>query len=135
MAWPPAVWALALVVGAFASALAAGAVWGLSPLGLIFTLPVTLGHALIFGLPAALFFRRRGWTHALAAMAGGFVVGAAPLGLLFLYGALFDGPTTARTLLASFQVAGTGGALGVPGGLAFWLTLRAFGEFRQGPSF
>ena len=131
MAWPPAVWALALLLGAFASALAAGAVWGgLSVMGLIFTLPVTLGHALIFGLPAALYFRRRGWTHVLAAMTGGFMVGAVPIGLLLVYGTLFDGPATARKLQACLEIAGTGGALGVPAGLAFWLTLRAFGEFR-----
>ena len=134
-AWPPAVWALALLVGGFASALAAGAAWGLSLTALIFSLPVTIGHALIFGLPAALYFRRRSWTHALAAMAGGFVVGAVPIGLLSVYSTLFYGPTTARTLLANLQIVGMCGALGVPGGLAFWLTLRAFGEFRRGPSF
>ena len=63
-------------------------------------------------------------------MAGGFVVGAVPIGLLFAYGTLFDGPTTARKLLACLEISGMGGALGTPGGLAFWLTLRAFGEFR-----
>ncbi|HZX87919.1 MAG TPA: hypothetical protein VFF19_30375 [Reyranella sp.] len=66
----------------------------------------------------------------LAAMAGGFVIGAVPIGLFLVYGTLFDGPTTARTLLACLQIAGMAGALGIPGGLAFWLTLRAFGEFR-----
>jgi hypothetical protein len=81
-------------------------------------------------LPAALYFRRRSWTHALAAMAGGFVVGAVPVGLIFVYATLVDGPTTARTLLACLQIAGMAGALGIPGGLASWLTLRAFGEFR-----
>jgi hypothetical protein len=96
----------------------------------MFTLPVTLGHALIFGLPAALYFRRRGWRHVLAAMACGFAVGAVPIGLLFVYATLFEGPATARKLLACLEIASTGGALGIPGGLAFWLTLRAFGEFR-----
>ncbi len=129
-AWPPAVWVLALLVGAVASALAAGAVWGLSLIGLMFSLPVTLGHALIVGLPAALYFRRRGWRHVLAAMAGGFVVGAVPIGLLLVWAALFDGPATTRTLLACLEIAGTAGGLGIPGGLAFWLTLKAFGEFR-----
>lgn len=94
------------------------------------TLPVTLGHALIVGLPAALYFRRRGWKHVLAAMAAGFVVGAVPIGLLLAYGTLFDGPTTARKLLACLEIAAMAGALGIPGGLAFWLTLRTFGEFR-----
>jgi hypothetical protein len=136
-AWPPAVWALALalVAGAFASALAAGAVFGLSLMGLGFTLSVTLGHAVLFGLPTALYFRRRRWTHVLAAVAGGFVVGALPIGLFLAGSTLFDGSMSARRLLQCLEIAGTGGALGAPGGLAFWLTLRAFGKFRQGSSF
>jgi hypothetical protein len=99
-------------------------------MGLMFSLPVTLGHALIVGLPAALYFRRRGWRHVLAAMAGGFVVGAVPIGLLLVWATLFDGPATTRTLLACLEIAATAGGLGIPGALAFWLTLRAFGEFR-----
>lgn len=119
------------MAGALASALAAGAVWGLSLLGLFFlAVPVTLGHAVFLGLPAALYFRRRGWMHVLAAVVGGFLIGALPIGLL-LVGLTLSGDTpTTRGLLASLEIAGTAGALGAPGGLAFWFTLRAFGEFR-----
>ena len=108
-AWPPAVWGLALLVGALA---------------------ITVGHAVLFGLPAALYCRRRGWTRVPGAITGGFLVGAAPIGVLLVGSTVLDGTLTASNLMKCAEVAGTGGALGVPGGLAFWLTLRAFGEFR-----
>ena len=131
MAWPPAAWALALLLAALASALAAGAFWGLSLIGLAVTLLVTIGHAVLFGLPVALYFRRRGWMHRLpAAIAGGVLVGAIPIGVLTAGSLVLNGMVTASNLKKCLEIAGIGGALGAPGGLAFWLTLRAFGKFR-----
>ena len=130
MALPPIAWALALLVGALASALAAGAFWGLGLPGRRTGLAIAVGHAVLLGLPAALYFRRRRWTHVLAAIAGGFVIGAVPIGLYLAGATLVDGKPTVADLLTCLRIAGIGGAFGAPGGLAFWLTLRAFGLFR-----
>jgi len=131
MAWPPAVWGLALLTAALASALAAGAVWGVSLIGLIYiTLPITVGHAVLLGLPTALYFRHRGWTHVLAAIAGGFLVGAIPIGVLTVGSIVVGGMASPSKLMKGLEVVGTVGGLGAPGGLAFWLTLRAAGQFR-----
>ena len=127
---PVAFWALALLLGALASALVAGAFWGLPPAALAVTLPVTIGHALLLGLPAAIYCRHRRWTHVFAAIAGGFLVGATPMGLYAVGWYVFKGSVTGSTLVSSLRAAGIGGLLGAPGGLAFWLTLRAFGQFR-----
>ena len=73
-----AIWALATVIGAVvAAALAAGAfedAWAFLP-----AVTVSSTHAAIFGVPAAVLFRRRGWTSPWAALAGGFVIGVVPL--------------------------------------------------------
>lgn len=130
MASPAAVWGLTLLTAALAAALAAGPFWGLSLIGLAFTLPVTLGHAVLIGLPLALYFRRRGWTHVLAAIAGGILVGVITIGVLTVGSLVVDGMPTASHLRKSLEIAGICGGLGAPGGLAFWLTLRAFGQFR-----
>ena len=123
-------WSLALLLGALASALVAGAFLGLPPAALLIILPVTIGHALLLGLPAAIYCRHRRWTHVLTAIAGGFLVGATPMGLYAVGWYVFKGSVTESTLLSSLRAAGIGGLLGAPGGLAFWLTLRAFGQFR-----
>jgi hypothetical protein len=127
---PVASWALALLLAALASALVAGAFWGLPPSAMVFTLPVAIGHALLLGLPAAIYCQHRRWTHVFAAIAGGFLVGATPMGLYAVGWYVFKGAVTGSTLLSSLRAAGIGGLLGAPGGLAFWLTLRAFGQFR-----
>ncbi len=44
---------------------------------------ITLGHAVILGLPVALFYRRRQWRSPAYALAGGFLIGALPAGLYF----------------------------------------------------
>ena len=113
-----------------ASALAAGASLAWPRRALVYFLLIAFGHAVVFGLPTALYCRRRGWTHVLAAIAGGFLVGAVPIGLYLAGSTLVDGTPTAANLLVCLKAAGVGGLLGAPGGLAFWLTLRAFGQFR-----
>jgi hypothetical protein len=129
---PPPVgsWGLALVLGALASALAGCAFLAAKPEALVIILPLTIGHALLLGLPAAVYCLHRRWTHVLVALAGGFLVGAAPVGVYAVGWNVLKGTAAEPALLSSLRAAGSGGLLGVPGGLAFWLTLRAFGQFR-----
>jgi len=86
---------------------------------------ITLGHAVIFGLPIALLFRARRWTRLSAVLASAFLVGAIPLGL----------PTSLRgppaeglaDWLAEIWPVWAFGLLGAIGGFVFWLTLRSCG--------
>jgi hypothetical protein len=130
MASSPVAWALALLFGALASALAAGVFWGLKPAALVITLPFTIGHALLLGLPVAAYCRHRRWTHVIVAIASGFLVGATPMGLYAVGWTMVNGVATGSAWVSCLRAAGTGGLLGAPGGLAFWLTLGAFGQFR-----
>jgi hypothetical protein len=118
-------------LAAVASTLAAGAFGGLSSLlNLITALVIAFGHSVLVGLPAALYWRHRRWTHVLSAIGGGFLVGATPIGILLVGSNLLSSLPIISDLLTCLEIAGIGGLLGAPGGLAFWLTLRAFGEFR-----
>ncbi len=96
---------------------------------LSFVFVVALFHALGIGLPAHRLVPRR-WRYSLRAIApGSFLVGAVPmpLPLLLLTGSDFDGdsPEALATWLA---LAGALGAIGLAGGIAFWLMVRGWAE-------
>jgi hypothetical protein len=133
-------WLTAILRGALAPALI---VAGLSRSLTILTLAyaITLGHAIIIGLPVALLYRAKRWMRLSATIAGAFIIGAVPGGLLpwpvnlsFRTSASVDGVTTiingVPTLagwLGYLKVLGMLGGLGALGGLVFWLTLRSSG--------
>jgi hypothetical protein len=74
-------WIAALLLGALAPALiVSGVSADIRILPLAFA--VTLGHAVIIGLPTACFYRAKRWTRLNATMAGAFAIGAVPGGLL-----------------------------------------------------
>jgi hypothetical protein len=139
-----AIWALATglgtVVAAALATLAFEDIWALGP-----AMIVCATHALFFGLPAALFFRRRGWISRWAAVAGGFAIGVIPLEAYLSFSELSSnvnswssaGPTMVNGVRtwagwmehAEFMV-GLGG-FGAGGAFAFWLTLKFFGLLEQ----
>src|SRR5438874_3891425 len=75
-------WLVALLLGAIAPAalvaFARGSAGIFAPAAAI-----TLGHAVILGMPVALLYRRLRWRSPAFALAGGFVIGALPSGLYF----------------------------------------------------
>jgi hypothetical protein len=108
---------------------------------------ITLGHAVMLGVPAALLYRRLQWRSPVFALAGGFLIGAVPAGLYFWpverrlgtnawSGAtqtLIDGVPTWAGWLEYLQMLGGFGCLGMLGAIAFWLTLKVSGELRTVP--
>ena len=135
-----AIWALATVLGTVvAAALAALAfedVWAIVP-----ALFVCGAHAVFFGLPAALFFRSRGWASPLAAVVGGFAIGVIPLEAYQLLSersstvtswssagpTMVNGVRTWAGWLEHIEFMVALGGFGAGGAFAFWLTLRLFG--------
>ncbi|HEY2178995.1 MAG TPA: hypothetical protein VGH15_10465, partial [Caulobacteraceae bacterium] len=135
------VWAAALLFAAMApAAITAVLSRNLEILPLAFG--VTLGHALLLGLPVALVYRSRRWTSLVAALAGSFLIGMMPGGLLalpslFVESASVDnvptvvgGVPTMAGLIRYLALLGILGSLGVAGGVTFWLTLRWLGELK-----
>jgi hypothetical protein len=133
-------WLAALLFGALApAALFAGLGHNVRVLPIAFL--VTLGHAVILGVPAALLFRYEQWTGLVGTMAAGFLIGAIPVGILdwpMQPGSGFtsssggvptsvDGMPTWAGWLEYLELAGGFGLLGALGALAFWLTLKAGG--------
>ena len=133
-------WIAAVLLGALAPALI---VAGLSTnlMVLPFAFAVTLGHSMLLGLPVALFYRGKGWTHLGAAMVGAFVIGAIPVGIFAWpvspslrttasvdgVTTILDGVPTLAGWLGYVKMLAMFGALGAAGGLVFWLTLRCSG--------
>jgi hypothetical protein len=66
---------LGAIVPAALVAVALGSVGVLAP-----AFALTLGHAVVLGLPAALLYRRLNWRSPAYALAGGLVIGAVPGG-------------------------------------------------------
>ncbi|MEW6641397.1 MAG: hypothetical protein AB1586_12900 [Pseudomonadota bacterium] len=85
--------------------------------------PITLGFAVVLGLPVALFCRRKRWTHWSVAVVVGVLIGL--IGALMIIWLLQSALLTSRELAL---IAAVGGASGVLGALAFWATLKLFGE-------
>jgi hypothetical protein len=117
-------WIAAVLLGALLPALIAAGLSGDFTL-LPATFAITLGHAIILGLPVALFFRAKRWTRLSAVLAAAFLVGAIPLGLPVSFG----GRPAAGLAdwLAELWSVWALGLLGAIGGFVFWLTLRSCG--------
>jgi hypothetical protein len=72
-------WICAFLFGALAPALLAVCFLGIAFFPLVFG--ITVGHALILGLPVALLFCAKLWTGLVAALAASFLIGAIPVGI------------------------------------------------------
>ncbi|MEW6641395.1 MAG: hypothetical protein AB1586_12890 [Pseudomonadota bacterium] len=82
--------------------------------------PAALTFAVIAGVPVALLCRARRWTHWGVAILGGF-----PMGVIATFAVSgFFGPATGDPMNEYVF----GGLLGMCGALAFWGTLKPFGE-------
>jgi hypothetical protein len=142
-------WIAAILLGALAPALLGALVPALMGAGLsasIMILPmafgITLGHAILLGLPVALFYRAKQWKRVSAAIIGAALIGAIPVGILAWplnpssktmatdddVATIIDGVPTLAGWLNYLNELGTFGGLGAVGGLVFWLTLRWSGE-------
>lgn len=145
LAWIGAILLGALMPAAFVSLTLGGP--GHLALSLL-ALVVTLAHALILGLPIALFYRAKRWHRPDLAIATGFLIGAIPMGVLVwplksspgsstrVNGVLVsvDGIPTLAGWLEFLRILGMFGVLGAAGALAFWLTLRWAGALGNASS-
>lgn len=100
-------------------------------------LSLTLGHALILGLPAVLLFHYKRWSKPAATVAAGFLIGAVPVGILIWPlqpgtgvsmssssgPTIIDGIPTWLGWLEYVEFSGSFGLLGALGALVFWVTL------------
>ena len=84
---------------------------------------------MIFGVPAAVLFRRRGWTSPWAALAGGFVIGVVPLEIYLWLPEASSNVNTGSSSgwMEHIQFMSVLGGFGAGGAFAFWLTLKVFG--------
>jgi hypothetical protein len=106
-----------------------------------FAFGLTLGHAIVLGLPVFLFFRAKRWVNPFSSTGVGFVVGAVPGGVLTwplrpgirgsasIDGVLtqIDGIPTVAGWLKYGEFLILLGAFGALAGLVFWLTLKLTG--------
>lgn len=104
----------------------------------LFAFAVTLGHALILGLPVALLYRAKRWHRLDVTVVTGFLIGVVPIGAFSwpvtnssnstvrFNGTLLsvDGVPTLAGWLEFLCSLGMLGNLGAVGALVFWLTLR-----------
>ena len=134
-------WVGAILFGALAPALLVGSLW-LQVLPLAFM--ITLGHAVILGLPVALIYTAMRWTRLSTAIAGGFLIGAIPGGLSFwpvslslrttesIQGVptIVNGIPTLAGWIRYLELLGILGGLGAIGSIAFWLVLRWTGALQ-----
>ncbi len=130
-------WIAGILLGALAPALIV-ALLSQKIMILPLAFAVTLGHSIVLGLPAALFYRARRWTRLSTAIAGAFLIGATPYGIFAWPMSLssktqasFDGvPTiidgipTLAGWFAYLEGLVAFGGLGAVGGLVFWSTMR-----------
>jgi hypothetical protein len=137
-------WIAALFLGAIVPAALVAFALGTAEVFLPAT-AITLGHAVILGVPMALFYRRWQWRSPAFALAGGFLIGALPAGVYFwpldprrgtdawsgTTRTLIDGVPTWPGWVEYLQMLGGFGCLGALGALAFWLTLKFGGELKR----
>ncbi len=113
-------WIAAVLLGAVVPALCYGAVmpnWRFLQLAFI----VTLAHAIILGLPVALFYRAKRWTRLSGVVLGALLIGVIPITFISLL------PPPARSWDGYFSSLAVCAVLGAIGGFAFWLTLKSCG--------
>jgi hypothetical protein len=105
---------------------------------------ITLGHAIVFGLPVALLYRELRWTRLSAALAGGFLIGAIPFSIfewpirpnpgerVWINGVItsINGIPTASGWLGYLAFVAVAGGFGAVGGLVFWLTFWSSGALK-----
>lgn len=139
-------WITALLLSALAPALImAGFSASLRILPIAFG--ISLGHAIVLGVPVALWFRAKQWKRPSAALLGAALIGAIPVGLFAWpinpstksasvggVTTIIDGVPTLAGWLNYLQLLGMFGILGAAGGLAFWLTLRWSGVLTVDPA-
>ena len=125
-------WIAAILLAALAPALI---VTGLSAsLGILpIAFGIALGHAIVLGLPAALFYRAKQWRRLSAAVLGAALIGVVPVGLFAWplspgsktsasadgVATIIDGILTLAGWLGYLKVLGMCGASGRRAGLSF----------------
>ena len=139
-------WIAAFLLSALAPALiVAGGSASLKILPLAFG--IALGHAIVPGVPVALWFRARQWKRLSAVLLGAALIGAIPVGLFAWpinpatksasvggVTTIIDGVPTLAGWLNYLKLMGIFGGFGVVGGLVFWLTLRWSGVLTVDPA-
>ncbi len=139
-------WITAFLLSALAPALiAAGLFASLKILPLAFG--IALGHAIVPGVPVALWFRAKQWKRPGSALLGGVFIGAIPVGLFAWpintvttsasvggVTTIIGGVPTLAGWLNYLQLMGMFGGFGAAGGLVFWLTLRFSGVLTVDPA-
>ena len=120
-------WGLSLLVGALVPAALFAALEGNWRL---FTAAFAVAglHALFFGAPALAVYREHGGSRLLPVLLGGFLIGALPIGTAMVLGG--DMGVGIKVLLLNLEIVAIGGAFGLLGALACWLTLFATRQFR-----
>jgi hypothetical protein len=107
---------------------------------------ITLGHALILGLPAFLILQMKRWVNAATSTGAGFAIGVMPIAVLtwpLQPAAHFNASTNGvRTIVEGvptvegwfeyLQLLLTLGGLGALGGVAFWAVLRVSDGLKNG---
>jgi hypothetical protein len=134
--WP---WICAFLLGALAPAVVVACLMGIWAFPLAFA--ITLGHAIILGLPVALLYRAKRWTRLEATLAGSFLIGAIPRSILNWPTDFSPGTTTSiagipditavQGWIDYFEGFAVFGGFGAVGGLVFWITLQRFGILKK----
>ncbi|MGK9171218.1 hypothetical protein KXR53_33315 [Inquilinus limosus] len=137
-------WIAAVLLGALVpAAVSAGFFQTIALLPVTFA--VTLGHAVLLGLPIALLYRAKRWQRGSLAIATGFLIGAIPAGILTwpirpssrstmtVNGVvtMVDGVPTLAGWIEYLRFLGVAGSFGALGALAFWLVLRWSGALDE----
>ncbi|WP_316201924.1 MULTISPECIES: hypothetical protein [unclassified Bradyrhizobium] len=134
-------WIAAFLLGALAPAALFAAISGKASQMLPLAFAVTIGHALILGVPVALLYRWKRWKRLWAAVASAALIGMIPVGILTWpldpssrgwdsvndVVQWVDGIPTLAGWISYAELLAWMAVLGAIGGLIFWLTLRCCG--------
>jgi hypothetical protein len=134
--WP---WICAFLFGALAPAVIVACLFDFAFFPIAFA--ITLGHAIILGLPVALLYRAKQWRRLDATLAASFLIGAIPAGIATWP---TDSSPATKTSIAGipdisavegwigyFEGLAFFGGFGAVGGLVFWITLQRFGVLKK----
>src|ERR1700710_389909 len=106
-----------------------------------FAFAITLGHAIILGLPVVLLYRAKQWKRLDATLAASFLIGAIPAGMATW--PTDSSPATKTSIpgipdisavegwIGYFEGLAFFGGFGAVGGLVFWITLQRFGVLKR----